>query len=165
MLKKNIIKEAAMYKNIPMKFLIFTALIFCFSFSYSQDDKDPTVAKKLKVIKGFVELDKVKYPVYPAVKDVETGQFGGIVYRIEEKTENLAAATAGKLRKFYAGKKIGKAVMPAFVKIGKPDTEAWYSKKCIKGDEGFQIVMKIEEKIITVYILTGCDEGVQAMIL
>lgn len=154
-----------MSKKFTVNFLFLPMVLFIVSSLFSQDGGGADTPKKLKVKNGVVELGKKKYPVYHGVKEAEEGQFSGIVYRIEEKTENLASSTAAKLRKYYAGRKIGSAVMPAFVKIGKPDTEAWYSKKCGKDGMGVQVVIKIEEKILTVYILNDCDEGVHAMIL
>ncbi len=120
---------------------------------------------KYKVMKGFAEADSVKYPVFIGIREVDAIRFGGITYTMTQKKQKHALLMAEKLKRFYVGKKIGTVVLPAFKKVGKPETVAWYSLRCGSGNEGAQAVVKVDDKTVIVYLLPTCDEGVLAMML
>jgi hypothetical protein len=133
----------------------------------SAQDKgtEPAGAKKYKAVKGFVEVDSVKYPVFVGIKEVDASQFGGVTFALTQKNQKQALLMTEKIKRFYLGKKIGKFALPQFKKVSKPETIAWSSLKCGNNNEGAHAVVKVEENTVTVYLFASCDEGVLAQIL
>lgn len=131
------------------------------------DDEGIYVPQKLQVTKGAVELDGVKYLIYTKVKEVEVSQIGGVSYFIETKTEKTAIALAKKINTFYKGKTMNGVKLPAFKKVGKPETIGWYSFKCVN-EKGVQVIVKVSDNFVGVYLVPepdACDESIQAMIM
>lgn len=117
-----------------------------------------------KVMKGFVEVDSVKYPVFIGVREVGSSPYGGITFTLKQKNRKQALLMAEKIKRYYTGRKIGTIALPLFRKIGKPDTVAWNSLKC-GGAEGAHAVVKVMENDVTVYLFHSCDEDVLTHIL
>jgi hypothetical protein len=150
---------------INRNLLLLSALLVCvvMSWSLSAQDKEAGV-KKYKAVKGFVEADSVKYPVFVGIREAAMTRFGGITFTVTQKNHKQALLMAEKIKRFYLGKKIGSVSLPQFKKIDRPESIAWNSVKC--GDaEGARAVVKVNDKEVTVYLFPSCDEGVLAQVL
>ena len=125
----------------------------------------PPEIKKYKAVKGFIEAGPVRYPVFVGITEAEECKFGGVTFTVAQKNHKQALLMAEKIKRFYLGKKIGSVVLPQFKKITKPDTIAWNSLKCGKGNDGAHAVVRVDDKTVAVYLMPSCDEGVLAHIL
>ncbi|MFC1670986.1 hypothetical protein ACFL20_11400 [Spirochaetota bacterium] len=119
---------------------------------------------KIKVKRGSVVVDKVKYRIFKGVKKVEKGQHGGIRYEIQCKSESEAMKKGAAIAKFYKGKKMNGVKVPKLSKTAKPETEAWTAFKQGK-KKGIGVIVKVSEKKVIVYILPNGDSGVEGMLL
>jgi len=128
-------------------------------------EAEQSEARKYKAVKGFVEVDSIKYPVFVGIIEVEASQIGGITFTLAQKKHKQVLLMAEKIKRYYLGKKIGKIVLPKFKKVSKPEATAWSSVKCGNDSDGALAVVKVEENRVTVYLVPSCDEGVLAHIL
>jgi hypothetical protein len=154
-------------KSILIIITILFAAITAISYADRNNSSSKTSPeKKYTISGGYVEIDKITYPVYMKVHEVQKFKPGGIMYRIQVKDFKSGKALAIKIYNFYTLKKINRVVVPKFNRVEKTDAFVWSSRKCDKtSDDGVQVNVKINNNSVIVYITPSCNEGVMAEIL
>ncbi|MBN8222720.1 MAG: hypothetical protein J0L53_17520 [Spirochaetes bacterium] len=140
--------------------ILFTTLISTIAI-FSQEAGS---AVPITVTKGEANVDGINFPVFAKITTVEKGQYGGVQYTITEANGKAALRKADQIKKFYQGRKIGKVKFGGFKKASKPGSVAWVATAG-KGQDTFGAIIKVEDATVTVYVMPGYEDAVQAFIL